>query len=233
MRSCLIALMSSVLAPVLPRLALMIFRYSQPFLFEAIISFLQAPASERSQNSGYGLIAATGLLYLSLAISLTYYQHKTYHLVTRLRGALVSILYAKTLTSSSQGLDERPPITLMSVDVDGITSAAPNAHEIWASPTEIGVAVWLLQRQIGIMCVVPLSIVLCRAYKITIPKFGLTCCQSVLDLQSGLHSEWESDRRPGTKLPRRESQLHHQSSARSSLSSLWDSQNISSLIFER
>jgi ATP-binding cassette subfamily C (CFTR/MRP) protein 1 len=163
MISCLIALMSSVLAPILPRLALMAFRYSQPFLFEAIISFAQKPASERSHNDGYGLIAATGLLYLSLAISLTHYQHKTYQLVTRLRGALVSLLYLKTLTSPPQSLTERAPVTLMSVDVDGITSAAPNAHEIWASPVEIGVAVWLLQRQIGVMCVVPLSIVICAS----------------------------------------------------------------------
>ena len=166
MKSCLIALMSSVLAPVLPRLALMAFRYSQPFLFEAIISFAQKPAFERSQNDGYGLIAATGLLYLSLAISLTYYQHKTFQLVTRLRGALVSLLYLKTLTSPPQSLTERAPVTLMSVDVDGITSAAPNAHEIWASPVEIGVAVWLLQRQIGVMCVVPLSIVVCASHSI-------------------------------------------------------------------
>jgi hypothetical protein len=142
----------------------MTFRYSQPFLFESIISFVQKPASERPRNNGYGLIAATGLLYLSLAISLTYYQHKTYQLVIRLRGALVSLLYTKTLTSPPQSLSKKAPVTLMSVDVDGITSAAPNAHEIWASPAEIGVAIWLLQRQIGVMCVVPLSIVFREHY---------------------------------------------------------------------
>lgn len=162
MKSCLFALKLSALAPVLPRLALMTFRYAQPFLFEAIISFVQKPASERIPNDGYGLIAATGLLYLILAVSLTYYQHKSYQLVTKLRGALVSILYAKTLASPPQSLSERAPVTLMSVDVDGITAAAPNAHEIWASPVEIGVAVWLLQRQIGVICIVPLSIVLSK-----------------------------------------------------------------------
>jgi ATP-binding cassette subfamily C (CFTR/MRP) protein 1 len=140
----------------------MAFRYSQPFLFESIISFVQIPVSERTRNDGYGLIAATGLLYLSLTISLTYYQHKTYQLVTRLRGALVSLLYVKTLTSSPQSLNKKAPVTLMSVDVDGITSAAPNFHEMWASPVEIGVAIWLLQRQLGVMCVVPLSIVICE-----------------------------------------------------------------------
>jgi len=173
MKSCLTALMSSVLAPVLPRLALMTFRYSQPFLFEAIVSFVQKPASERSQNDGYGLIAATGLLYLSLAISLTYYQHKTYQLVTKLRGSLVSLLYMKTLTSPPQSLSERAPVTLMSVDVDGITSAAPNFHEVWASPVEIGVAIWLLRRQIGVMYVLPLSIVICASHSIIQLQFML------------------------------------------------------------
>ncbi|KAF2188572.1 hypothetical protein K469DRAFT_565963, partial [Zopfia rhizophila CBS 207.26] len=72
LKSCPSASKSSTLAPVLPRFGVAGFRYAQPFLFGAIISFMQKPTTGRRRNDGYGLIAATGLLYLSLAISITY-----------------------------------------------------------------------------------------------------------------------------------------------------------------
>ncbi|PSN69168.1 P-loop containing nucleoside triphosphate hydrolase protein [Corynespora cassiicola Philippines] len=156
--SSFVALKGSIMAPIVPRLATAGFRYSQPFLFEAIISFLGQKASVRNPNHGYGLIAATALIYIGLTISLTYYQHKTYQLVTKLRGTLVSVLYAKTMASSSEGLKGCAPVTLMSVDVDGITSSAPVLHEVWASILEMGISIWLLQRQLGIVCVVPLAV---------------------------------------------------------------------------
>jgi len=53
-------------------------------------------------------------------------------------------------------------VRLMGVDVDGITAAVPNLHELWASPVEVGVSVWLFQRQIGVICVVPLAIVISK-----------------------------------------------------------------------
>lgn len=146
--------------PILPRATMIALRYTQPFLFETIISYLQSPLSERNPNSGYGLIAATGLLYVTLTTSTTYYQHKTYQLVTKLRGSLVSLLYNRTLQSTSSSVDSEAPITLMSVDVDGFTMATPVFNEIWAAPIEIGIAVWLLKRQLGIVSLVPLGVAL-------------------------------------------------------------------------
>ncbi|KAJ4291830.1 hypothetical protein N0V90_009726 [Kalmusia sp. IMI 367209] len=148
---------------VIPRSVMLALSYTQPFLFETIISHLDVPPENRSPNNGYGLIAATGLLYLSLAISKTYYQHKTYQLVTKVRGALVSLLYARTLESEPGTLSNRAPVTLMSVDVDGITSVVPMYNEIWASAVEIGIAVWLLQRQLGVVWVVPFGVAFCSS----------------------------------------------------------------------
>jgi len=72
-KSCFSALFFPFFASILPRLTLIAFCHTQPFLFETIISFARKPVSEHNLNDGYGLVAATGLLYLSLAISLTYY----------------------------------------------------------------------------------------------------------------------------------------------------------------
>jgi ATP-binding cassette subfamily C (CFTR/MRP) protein 1 len=141
---------------VVPRLFLGGFRFAQPFLFDAIIGYVQKPPGERQRSHGYGIIGATGLIYVGLALFTTYYQHKTYQSVTKLRGALVSFLYSKTLSMPSINLETRSPVTHMSVDVDGITAAVPTIHELWAALVETAVSVWLLQRQVGVICVVPL-----------------------------------------------------------------------------
>jgi len=137
---------------------MLVLSYTQPFLFQAIINHLDIPRSKRDPNKGYGLIAATGLLYLFLVIIKTYYQHKTYQLVTKVRGCLVSLLYSKTLQSAPSTLSNRAPVTLMSVDVDGVTSAVPLYNEIWASAAEIGIAAWLLERQLGVVWIVPFGV---------------------------------------------------------------------------
>jgi ATP-binding cassette subfamily C (CFTR/MRP) protein 1 len=146
---CLRAFKLDVIFLVLPRTAMLALSYTQPFLFQAIIRHLDKPPENRDQNNGYGLIAATGLLYLSLAISKTYYQHKTYQLVTKVRGALVSMLY-------------------------GVTAVVPMYNEIWASTVEIGVAVYLLQRQVGVVWVVPFSVAFRKRY-IFIVSIGPRC----------------------------------------------------------
>lgn len=40
----------------------------------------------------------------------------------------------------------------MSTDIDGIASGIKDMHEIWANVVELGVAVYLLSRQIGSAC---------------------------------------------------------------------------------
>lgn len=147
----------------IPRLVTLALSYTQPFLFQAIIGHLDIPYEKRDVNNGYGLIAATGLLYLLLAISKTYYQHKTYQLVTKVRGALVSMLYACTLDSAPASLTDRAPVTLMSVDVDGITNVVPMYNETWACAVEVGIAVYLLKRQLGIVWVVPFGVAFCKS----------------------------------------------------------------------
>ncbi|KAJ4360390.1 uncharacterized protein N0V89_000952 [Didymosphaeria variabile] len=86
--ACLRAFKLDVAYLVVPRTIMLTLSYTLPFLFQAIIGHLDMPFDNRNPSNGYLLITATGLLYLSLAISKTYYQHKTYQLVTKIRGAL-------------------------------------------------------------------------------------------------------------------------------------------------
>lgn len=58
-----------LLAPVVPRLCLTGFTFSQPFLTFALISYL-GDAGTSPKNYGYGLIAASFLVYTGIAVHL-------------------------------------------------------------------------------------------------------------------------------------------------------------------
>jgi ATP-binding cassette, subfamily C (CFTR/MRP), member 1 len=60
----------TLLTGVFPRLCLMGFKFSQPFLIHRIISYVEGNKGPDPNNVGYGLIAATGLVYLGTAVSI-------------------------------------------------------------------------------------------------------------------------------------------------------------------
>lgn len=43
-------------------------------------------------------------------------------------------------------------VTLMSTDIEGVASGLQKIHDIWASVIELGLGVYLLQRQVGTAC---------------------------------------------------------------------------------
>ncbi|KAJ5498183.1 ABC transporter integral membrane type 1 [Penicillium expansum] len=53
---------------------------------------------------------------------------------------------------------DSPALTLMSVDVERISSDLQYVHEVWASPIDIGLTLWLLERQLGLAVVAFASI---------------------------------------------------------------------------
>lgn len=74
------------------------------------------------------------------------------------RAGLISMVYSQTVGMTTTGLKDSEAITLMGTDVERIVSNLRNIHEIWASVLEVGVAIWLLERQIWVSCIIPLVI---------------------------------------------------------------------------
>ncbi|OBT61047.1 hypothetical protein VE03_09160 [Pseudogymnoascus sp. 23342-1-I1] len=151
---------ASLLTAVVPRLCLIGFNYSQPFLINRVIDFVGETGNKSSANNGYGLIGATALIYIGIAISTAIYKHKTYRVITMIRGALVSIVYSKTLIIQDGAFDNAAALTLMSTDVDRIASSLQTVHEIWANVIELSIAIYLLQRQVGVASVVTVGLVI-------------------------------------------------------------------------
>ncbi|OBT87528.1 hypothetical protein VE02_03750 [Pseudogymnoascus sp. 03VT05] len=149
-----------LLPAVVPRLCLIGFNYSQPFLINRVIDFVGKTGNASSANNGYGLIGATVLIYIGIAISTAIYKHKTYRVITMIRGALVSIVYSKTLSIQDGAFDNAAALTLMSTDVDRIASSLQTIHENWANVIELSIAIYLLQRQVGVATVVTVGLVI-------------------------------------------------------------------------
>ena len=85
------------------------------------------------------------------------YQHLTYRAITMVRGQLVSMLYNKATTLSITTADPTAALTLMSADIERIDMGWRTANEIWANLVEIGIAVYLLERQLGVSCLIPVG----------------------------------------------------------------------------
>ncbi|KAL2015583.1 hypothetical protein VTK56DRAFT_5216 [Thermocarpiscus australiensis] len=78
--------------------------------------------------------------------------------VTSVRGSLCSLIYGKTLELSVTALDESIAVTLMSTDTELICRSFVTLHEVWASPIECGVALYLLYRQLGLAFLAPMIV---------------------------------------------------------------------------
>lgn len=147
-----------LLAIVPPRLGLIAFNFTQPFLIQRAIDFSSESAEESPKYIGIGLIGAYFLVYTGIAVTNGQYQHLTYRAIFMARGGLVSSMFAKTSTLKANNVDTASSLTLMSADIERILNGWQTMNEIWANLIEIGLAIWLLERQLGVACVVPLGV---------------------------------------------------------------------------
>lgn len=143
------------LSGIIPRLALSAFTFCQPFLITATVDFLGSPATAESDKYGQALVGAYVLVYLGLAVSTAVYWRQTYRLNTVIRSGLVTIVYQHSTVLKANDLKDTAAITLMGTDVERIVNEFRSIHEAWASMLEVGVAIWLLERQISVACIVP------------------------------------------------------------------------------
>ena len=141
-----------------PRLAYIGFTFCQPFLINRAVALSSEPITAASRNVGYGLIGAYLVVYVGIAITMAQYQHWTYRSITMARGGLISMLFAKTALLKSNDVDPSASLTLMSADIERITNGWQTMHEIWANAIEISVAIYLLERQLGAACAIPIAV---------------------------------------------------------------------------
>ncbi|KAL2071871.1 hypothetical protein VTL71DRAFT_13106 [Oculimacula yallundae] len=149
----------SFLSVIFPRLCLIGFNYSQPFLISAAIKFVSKPSATRDANDGFGLIGAAALIYLGIAISTTHYQHAVNRLLVAFRGATASLIFSKTLKQQADLQDKEASLTHMSSDIDQLSFSLDALCQVWAQLIELVIGLYLLSRNLGWVCVAPIVIV--------------------------------------------------------------------------
>ena len=149
-----------------PRFFLIGFTFAQPFLITSAVSLLDTNRDDKTTDqSAYGLIGATALIYTGIAVSKLLSAHKLYRTVTMFRGATVSLIYSRALKIQDGLYDESASITLMSTDTERVSLAIYHLNEVWARSIEVGIAIFLLARQLGWVAVIPLVLVICKSDK--------------------------------------------------------------------
>ncbi|KAK4444468.1 ATP-binding cassette-containing protein [Podospora aff. communis PSN243] len=152
------SMLSHFLAPIIPRLCLIVFRYAQPVLISTAIRTINT-ASSRSSKADYSVVLMAIIVYVGLAVSKAWYQHRINRLKIMIRGAVVGLINNKSLTQRSGGYDDGKAVTLMSTDAENLGQTASMFHEAWAHFVEVMIGLTMLAHQVGWIFVVPVVII--------------------------------------------------------------------------
>jgi ATP-binding cassette, subfamily C (CFTR/MRP), member 1 len=134
-----------LLAAVFPRVILLALTMCQPILIQELLLYLS-------------------LVYTGTAVATGFYWYFQYRFLTMVRGCLVSAISWQTARLNIQAIsDPKAAVTLMSTDIERITDGLRSLHDFWACTIQICVGLYLLQKQMGVACVVPIILAILSA----------------------------------------------------------------------
>ncbi|GER44073.1 ABC transporter C family member [Striga asiatica] len=126
-----------------------------------IIKCLKFNCTGTKSPDGYVLAISLGLVSILKSFLDTQYTFRLAQLRLKLRSSIMTIIYRKCLCVS---LAERSKFsegeiqTFMSVDADRIVNLSNSVHDMWSLPLQIGVALYLLYKQVKFAFVAGLAI---------------------------------------------------------------------------
>ena len=68
---------------------------------------------------------------------------------------MISLVYQHTVQTREVDLGDINGLTLMGADVERIILGLRSIHEVWASLVDISIAIYLLEKQVYVACLVP------------------------------------------------------------------------------
>ncbi|KAK6338386.1 hypothetical protein TWF730_002449 [Orbilia blumenaviensis] len=152
------ALKTPLLLAAIPRMVLIVFIFCQPLLLETFLGYLKDPEERKNANIGQAMIGAYALVYVGMAITSAFYWYRNIRFVTMLRGILMTAVYNKSTRLNITAATTTESVTLMSGDVENLVRGLREIHELWAAVVQIGIATWLLAKQLGVACIGPLIV---------------------------------------------------------------------------
>ncbi|KAI3324742.1 hypothetical protein HD806DRAFT_54057 [Xylariaceae sp. AK1471] len=144
---------------VLPRLFLIVFRYSQPALIKESIKYVVTYPSDVDLNYGSWLVISAVAIYVGLAITTAMYQHRINKLRLMTRSALITLIHEKIMKSPSISYDSGEATTLMRTDADSLDRMGEMIHETWAQAIEVLIGIIFLPHEVGWIWPLPLFLI--------------------------------------------------------------------------
>jgi ATP-binding cassette, subfamily C (CFTR/MRP), member 1 len=86
-------------------------------------------------------------------------MHIAFRTMSKIRGALVTIIYRNMLSVRAENANSSAALSLMSTDVDRITFTTFNIVSLGPSIVQLGIALGILGTELGASCVAP--VILC------------------------------------------------------------------------
>lgn len=105
------------------------FSFSQPFLVKRVIEYIESNDATDGEVAGAGLIMSYLIVYVGIALATSVTQQWANYLVTRIRAGLIDLIYAQTLKIQCLAVDEADSLTLMSTDVERISTGLRTFRE--------------------------------------------------------------------------------------------------------
>lgn len=161
------------------QIALNVLTFCSPLLLNQLISYT---ARGLSAPLWQGLLMTFGFFMVTFLSSLLNGQFflKTFIVGFRIRSGLISAIYRKSLRISSAAKKDTTVgeiVNLMAVDAQRFFELISYLHVLWSGPVVIGVAIWLLWRELGVAVVAGLVVMI-----LMIPLSGIIAAK-LRDLQ--------------------------------------------------
>ena len=149
--------------PIIPRCFLLGFLFCQPIFIRSLLTYLTSSPSLDNDKHSSAYIGLYAIIYAGLTFSGAFYWRFMYRGLAMVRGCLTSAIYRKSTDISITALDNSIVVTLISTDINKIQDGLGIVQEVWSKAAEMGIATWLLQREIGLACLVPLVVAILSA----------------------------------------------------------------------
>ncbi|KAF8312113.1 P-loop containing nucleoside triphosphate hydrolase protein [Clavulina sp. PMI_390] len=163
LRATLKAYTGTMLMPFLPRLILLAATFSQPYLVEKMISYVEpSTAGQYTTQQGWYLVAGFVCIFGVITLSTAVFWQTAYAMTVRYRAAVVGVVYDKSLrlaSHASRKVGVGGASTYMSVDVERISEGLEFIHDFWAAVLSIPVATAILYSQAKWAAFAPLFVI--------------------------------------------------------------------------
>lgn len=156
--ACLRTWSVSLFVLITMRLAVTGFNFAQPFLIFRVIEYVgnkENVANDMKRRGG--LVGASSMVFLGIALSQAVFAHEMNRFVTQLRGGLIALLFHKEHMLTGKEAKKAAASTLMSADVDGIVTGVPQCLDIPIGALELALGVYLLSSYTGVSSLVAIG----------------------------------------------------------------------------